>query len=105
MRESFLHYIWQFQYFNKEALQTFDGNTLEVYAPGKLNSNGGPDFQSAKVKIGLIGWTRSVEIHIKASEWNDHLHFRDHAYDCVLIHLFWVNNKIVLQPLVPRYLR
>ena len=97
MKESFLHYIWQFQYFNKEALVTSDGISLQVFSTGILNSNAGPDFQNAKVKIGDIEWAGSVEIHIKSSEWNDHQHFKDAAYDTVVLHVVWINDKPVLR--------
>lgn len=97
MKESFLHYVWQFQYFNKEALLTSEGNTLQIFATGTSNSNAGPDFQNAKIKIGDIEWAGSIEIHIKASEWNDHQHFKDAAYDNVVLHVVWMNDKPVLR--------
>jgi hypothetical protein len=97
MKESFLHYIWQFQYFNKEALVTSDGISLQVFSTGILNPDAGPDFQNAKVKIGDIEWVGSVEIHIKSSEWNDHQHFKDAAYDTVVLHVVWINDKPVLR--------
>ena len=48
MTESFLHYVWQFQYFNKNALATPEGAMIEVFNPGIHNTNAGPDFSNAQ---------------------------------------------------------
>jgi len=93
--ESFLHYIWQFQYFRKDDLKTSKGEALQVFQPGIRNSNSGPDFEEAKVKIGKLEWRGSVEIHIKASGWNDHHHSADQAYEKVVLHVVWENDKTI----------
>lgn len=67
MNEQLLQYIWQFQYFNKSELQTTDGEVLEIIQPGKINSNQGPDFINAKIKIGNTVWAGNVELHLKLS--------------------------------------
>lgn len=93
MTESFLHYIWQFQYFHKEELQTSEGDSLQIFQPGNQNVNSGPDFSDARIKIGSLEWRGSVEIHIKASGWNDHHHSSDQAYEKVVLHVVWDNDK------------
>lgn len=93
MTESFLHYIWQFQYFHKEELQTSEGDSLHIFQPGIQNVNSGPDFSDARIKIGALEWRGSVEIHIKASGWNDHHHSSDQAYEKVVLHVVWDNDK------------
>lgn len=95
MSEFFLHYIWQFQYFQKEALKTTAGETLNIIKPGIANSDAGPDFAHAKVKIDAIDWVGNAEIHVNASEWYDHKHDRDPAYENVVLHIVWENNKPV----------
>jgi hypothetical protein len=97
LTESFLHYIWQFQYFKKDDLKTSGGEVLEVFHPGVLNSHAGPDFSEAKIKIGKLEWRGSVEIHIKASGWTDHHHDTDHAYEKVVLHVVWQNDKPLLR--------
>jgi hypothetical protein len=97
MNESFLHYLWQFQYFKKKDLLSFDGEELTVLKTGMLNSNAGPDFFNAKVKIGEIEWVGNVEIHIKSSEWFAHHHEKDSAYDNVILHVVWDNDKPVIR--------
>lgn len=93
MNESFLHYIWQFQYFRKDDLKASEGEALQIFQPGMLNSNAGPDFEEAKIKIGKLEWRGSIEIHIKASGWNDHHHSDDQAYENVVLHVVWENDK------------
>jgi hypothetical protein len=93
--ESFLHYIWQFQYFQKGALKTTAGETLNIIKPGILNSDAGPDFAQAKIKIDSIDWVGNAEIHVKASEWYDHKHDRDSAYENVVLHIVWEDNRPV----------
>jgi hypothetical protein len=95
MTESFLHYIWQFQYFSKDELKTSEAEDLQIFLPGMRNSNSGPDFEEAKIKIGKLDWRGSVEIHIKASGWNDHHHSTDQAYEKVVLHVVWENDKPV----------
>lgn len=93
MHESFLHYLWQMQYFDKKELQTMDGERIEVFNPGFLNTNAGPDFFNARVRIGSIDWVGSVEIHTQASGWYEHRHEQDRAYDNVILHVVWRDDK------------
>jgi hypothetical protein len=97
MNESFLHYLWQFQYFDKSELKTAEGESVTVFKPGFLNSNAGPDFSQGKIKIGSIEWAGSVEIHIKSSGWKDHHHDDDAAYENVILHVVWQNDKPVVR--------
>lgn len=95
MTESFLHYIWQYQYFNKNNLITSQGEAVEVFHPGIKNRNAGPDFSEARIKIGSLEWRGSVEIHIQASGWLDHHHEDDAAYERVILHVVWDEDKII----------
>jgi len=95
--ESFLHYIWQFQYFNKANLQTADGEPLQVFHPGLPNTHAGPDFSDARIKIGSLEWRGSVEIHIRSSGWLDHQHQHDAAYEPVVLHVVWEYDKPIIR--------
>jgi hypothetical protein len=95
MNESFLHYIWQYQYFNKAELLTSLGEPIHIFSPGYRNSDAGPDFLNAKVRIGEMQWVGNVEIHIFASGWMQHAHNEDRAYDNVILHVVWKNDKPV----------
>jgi hypothetical protein len=95
MNEAFLHYIWQFQYFDKRDLLTTEGEQLEVFRQGIWNTDAGPDFFNAKIKIDSIEWAGSIEIHIKSSEWLEHHHDQDNAYENVILHVVWKDDKPV----------
>lgn len=97
MTESFLHYIWQFQYFDKTNLQTADGELLQVLHPGIRNIHSGPDFTDARIKIGSLEWRGSVELHIRSSGWLAHQHQYDAAYEPVVLHVVWEYDKPVVR--------
>jgi hypothetical protein len=89
MKEDFLHYVWQFQYFDKEALATTAGEPLQVLRPGYPHRSAGPDFAQAQLRLGGMAWAGSVEIHLRASDWLRHGHQHDPAYEGVVLHVVW----------------
>lgn len=89
MNEDFLHYLWKFKYYRKENLTTQNGSPVEVISAGMHNTNAGPDFLNAKIKIADTLWSGNVEIHLNASDWEKHLHFRDDAYKNVILHVVY----------------
>lgn len=95
MTESFLHYLWELQYFNKELLLTTKGEEILIFHPGQRNTHAGPDFFNARVRIGDMEWVGSVEIHIHASGWIEHKHNVDPAYENVILHVVWKDDKPV----------
>ncbi len=92
MQESFLHFIWQYQYFDKKDLTTVDQQLVNIQASGFLNSDAGPDFLEAKLSLDNIDWRGSVEIHLKSSDWNLHQHQSDKAYNNVILHVVWEHD-------------
>lgn len=95
LQEGFLHFIWQHQYFDKRELLTTSGDRLQVIRPGLYNQHAGPDFSNAKIKIGLMSWAGTVEIHVKSSGWRLHKHQVDQAYDSVILHVVWQDDEPV----------
>jgi hypothetical protein len=95
VQESLLHYLWQFQYFDKHELQTAEGETIHVFNPGNRNIHAGPDFFNARIRIGEMEWIGNVEIHVNASGWLEHKHESDPAYENVILHVVWKNDKPV----------
>lgn len=85
--EKLLHYVWKHRLFPLTPLATTQGQEVEVIDPGLHNSNAGPDFFNAKVRIGGTLWVGNVEVHDKASDWYSHRHDRDAAYDNVVLHV------------------
>jgi hypothetical protein len=92
MNERLLQYIWQVQYFNKNELVTTDGETVTVIHPGKINSNQGPDFLDAKIKVGSTLWAGNIELHNLSSDWNNHGHSDDKNYRNVILHVVWQDD-------------
>lgn len=90
-----MQFIWQFQYFNKSGLATTDGSPLQIIIAGQYNTNQGPDFLNAKIKIDNTIWAGSVEIHINSSDWTRHHHDYDKNYDNVILHVVWEHDKLM----------
>lgn len=101
MTERLLQFIWQFQYFNKTGLTTETGDELQIILHGTLNSNQGPDFANAKIKIGNTTWAGSVELHIKTSDWQRHNHSDDLNYKNVILHVVWQNDIRLGDGIIP----
>ena len=93
MDESLLHFMWRYQSFTFNGLCTTNGEPIEVIDPGLYNTNSGPDFSNAKVRIGKTLWAGNVEMHIKSSEWYLHNHHSDSAYDNVILHVVVENDQ------------
>ena len=95
MKEDLLQYIWQFQYFNNSELLSSSGDSIQVMHPGIHNTNQGPDFINAKIKIGKTIWAGNVELHINSSDWNVHNHSADLNFNNVILHVVWNNNVAI----------
>lgn len=91
--EDFLHYIWNFKLFKTLDLKTFNNETIQILKSGQHNTDAGPDFFNAQIKIGNTTWAGNVEIHIKSSDWDKHHHETDTAYDNVILHVVYENDK------------
>jgi hypothetical protein len=92
MTERLLQYLWQFQYFNKDGRVLDNGDTFQVIHPGRYNTNQGPDFLEAKIKIENTLWVGHVELHVRTSDWFRHAHQFDRNYDNVVLHVVWEND-------------
>ena len=95
MTERLLHFIWQFQYFNVSELCLENGEALQIIKSGLYNTNQGPDFTNASIKIGTLIFAGSVELHINSSDWYKHQHAKDGNYNNVILHVVWQNDKPV----------
>ncbi len=114
MTEKLLQFIWQFQYFNKYELTTDEGDHLQIIKPGIYNSNQGPDFSEAAVKIASVKLYGNIELHVRSSDWHKHHHAFDKNYSNIILHVVWEDdttskNKIALPTLslqnrVPKFL-
>jgi hypothetical protein len=66
---------------------------LEVIRPGEHNTNAGPDFLNARIKIGETVWAGNIEIHIRSSDWEKHQHQNDKAYENLILHVVYDNDR------------
>ncbi|MBC7902161.1 MAG: DUF2851 family protein [Gemmatimonadaceae bacterium] len=96
MTERLFQFIWQHQYFNKSELMTQQGELLSVIHPGHLNTHQGPDFLSAKIRVGETLLAGNIELHLRALDWNRHGHDKDKNYENVILHVVWEDDGFLL---------
>ncbi len=92
MKESFLHYLWQFKKFDVTSLLTTDGLPITLVQTGNYLQQAGPDFFNSQLIIGTQKWAGNVEIHLKSSDWYVHHHELDPAYENVILHVVWEHD-------------
>lgn len=85
--ERFLRQLWKQTAFRTESLATTDGRPVEILSTGTLNTDGGPDFSCARIRIAGILYRGDVELHRTAQEWKQHSHDRDPKYNTVILHV------------------
>ena len=93
--EQLLHYCWKHKLFQPYNLTTTEGKEVEIIDTGLHNTNAGPDFFNAKVKIDGTMWVGNIEIHDKSTDWYLHNHDKDPRYDNVILHVVEVANSAV----------
>jgi len=96
--ERLLQYVWKYRLYPDVNLQTTDGMPLKIIDTGIQNTDAGPDFFNAKIKIGDAIWAGNVEIHRKATDWKSHHHSRDPAYDSVILHVVEEDDAVIFRP-------
>ena len=92
--EAIYQFLWQHTMLGRR-LSDADGHVIDILDPGRLNTDSGPDFFNAKIKIDGTEWIGNIEIHVKASDWYRHHHDSDPAYDNVILHVVGVSDRRV----------
>ena len=92
--EQFLQYVWKYRLYSVVDLETTEGFLVTVIDPGIRNTDAGPDFFNAKIKVFDTVWVGNIEIHRKASDWKNHNHDQNPAYDSVILHVVEVNDAV-----------
>jgi Protein of unknown function (DUF2851) len=90
--EKLLQFIWNLQYFNTKELVTLEGEAIAIQQRGNLNTNQGPDFLNAKLKIGSTTWAGQIELHVNSSDWYKHKHQTDTNYKNIILHVVWQHD-------------
>ncbi len=95
MKEEFLHYLWKYGLYDSENLHDNDQKKIVVLNPGEYNRDAGPDFFNARISIDGTVWAGNVEIHTRASHFDQHGHMNDPAFNNVILHVVAENDKKV----------
>ena len=93
--ERLLQYVWKYRLYSEADLCTTEGIPIVVLDPGIQNTDAGPDFFNAKIRIAGTVWAGNVEIHPKASDWYKHHHDQDPAYDSVILHIVQESDTLI----------
>lgn len=87
--EKFLYEIWKNQNFYKD-ISTIKGDKVQIIDTGNQNSDlAGPDFKSARIKIGNITYQGDIEIDSFYSDWKTHGHNLNKKYNKVILHFYF----------------
>ena len=92
--EQLLRTVWEKQRFASSHLRTQDGQPINILSPGKFNSDGGPDYVDAKIRIGNTTYRGDVELHSDAEEWEAHNHASDPHYNRVILHVVMTADAV-----------
>jgi hypothetical protein len=90
LSEAELSLLWAGQRFPPEALTTPDGRPVTVLNPGRRSSGPGPDFRDAIVAVDGCERRGDVELHVRASYFQEHGHFADPAYAALALHVVYL---------------
>jgi len=97
MREDFLHYLWRQARFDLRNLTSTTGASISIQNFGHHNKDAGPDFSGGQLRINGLQWAGNIEMHVRASEWYDHGHDSDPAYDNVILHVVLDEDRPVFR--------
>ena len=95
-KEDFLQFIWQHKLLLPKPTITVSGKEIRILKVGELNSNSGPDFFNAQIKINQLILAGNIEIHLKTSDWLKHGHDKDKTYNNIILHVVY-SHDIELQ--------
>lgn len=96
IKEDFLHYLWKLKKIDLTDLVSSNGEAITIIDFGVYNTDSGPDFFNAKIKIGNTIWVGNIEIHVFSSDWVKHNHNKDKAYNNVILHVVYEKDINVL---------
>lgn len=96
MQEKLLQFIWQYHLYRPDKLYTTTGEHVQVIHPGTLNTNAGPDFDTARIRIDKTILAGNIELHVRTSDWDRHGHQRDEAYHNLILHVVYEHDTQAL---------
>lgn len=93
IKEDLLHYVWRTKRLDISNLITTDGEPLEIIDFGMYNTNAGPDFLNAKIRLHDTIWVGHIEMHVRSSDWLKHQHQTDAAYQNTILHVVLAEDQ------------
>ena len=91
-KEQFLYHIWDAQHLNSD-LTTVSGKELEIMHQGRWNTDSGPDFKAAIIRIGPQVYRGDVEIHVRSYDWDLHNHSENKAFNSTILHVVYQHDQ------------
>ncbi|MDL2222950.1 DUF2851 family protein [Bacteroidales bacterium OttesenSCG-928-M11] len=85
--ESLLHYAWKYKLYNPNNFLIDENTECEIIDHGLHNTDAGPDFFNAKVRIKDKIWAGNIELHTRSSDWYKHKHDKNQSYNSVVLHV------------------
>lgn len=85
--------LYRAEKYLKSNLQSTTGSTIEIIKTGETNSDSGPDFKNALVKINGKTLRGDIEFHKRSSDWYGHEHYKDRKYNGVILQVVGVNDS------------
>ena len=85
--EKTLYEIWMGRHIKHQGLKTVKGREIEILAPGWWSPGPGPDFGRAEIVIDGHPLKGDVEIDLRSSDWEAHVHHTDSGYNNVILHV------------------
>ncbi|MEK7263365.1 MAG: DUF2851 family protein [Bacteroidota bacterium] len=90
--ESFLRRLWEEKFFTALPLATLDNQRIEILHCGIHNTDAGPDFLKAKLRIGGVTYVGDIEFHLQPEDWKNHRHDNDPRYNSIILHVILTDN-------------
>jgi hypothetical protein len=91
--EKIIQAIWHYLFLRMDNLKTTDGRPVKILDQGIWNHDAGPDFRSAKIKIGEEAFSGDIEIHWRSSDWRHHEHQENSAYQNIILHAVFTDDE------------
>lgn len=85
--EELIYKIWEQKDYNSD-LRTHDDLVIDVIDPGHRNADmAGPDFHSARIRIGNLTFNGDIEIDNFHNDWRTHGHHLNKRYNKLILHI------------------
>lgn len=94
-KESLLHFVWQYKLFNTHALRGTLDEKIDILHFGEYNTNSGPDFSFARIRVDGVEWVGNIELHVYSSDYHKHKHQHDEAYQSIILHVVYEHDALI----------